>query len=248
MSSGQIVECAPCYELKYDENIDSLRDLTFSELKTVFGKNNKIKCNCWSDRNREYKVESAFIATHIKSQKHINWREEQSKKHKKSYGHCISSEKIIETQRKELRDYKKLHANSIQLINNKDEKLNLLSNKLEEVSLEKDSLQNKLDEHEELEKQDELEKQEEQKELEKFKKELEDLKMIEKANTTLKHELANISIEMEIMREELEEYQKDIITITHERDKLKYELTSKKLMIVGRKNGTITPIVRKAFR
>ena len=71
---------------------------------------------------------------------------------------------------------------------------------------------------------------------------------MKKANTSLKHELANVSIEMEIMREELEKYQKDLIAVTQEKDRLKYELASKKLTIIGKKNGTITSSVRKAFR
>ena len=241
MSSSQITECAPCYELTYDEKLDSLRDLTFHELKATFGKNNKIKCNCWGDRNREYKVEPAFIASHIKSQKHVNWREEQSKEHKKNYGYCISSEKIIETQRKELREYKKMHANSVQVIANKDEKLELISKKLDEVSLEKDGLQNKLEEYGK-----ELEEYKE--ELEEFKKEPEELEIMKKTNINLKQELEDVVMEIAILREELEEYQKDVIAITQERDKLKYELTSHKLTIIGKKRGSITPIVRKAFR
>ena len=248
MSSSQVIECAPYYELTYDEKMESLRDLTFHELKTQFGKNNKIKCNCWGDRNREYKAEASFIAAHIKSQRHVNWREEQIKEHKQTYGHCISSEKIIETQRKELREYKKLHANSVQHINNKDEKLELISNKLDEVSLEKDNFQNNLEECKE--KLEECkEKLEEYKEkLEEYKEKLEELDVMKKENIHLKEELENIKIVVEISQQEMEEYQKDIIAITQERDKLKYELTSKKLMIVGKKNGTITPIVRKAFR
>ena len=42
----------------------------------------------------------------MKSQKHVNWREEQHKEHTQKYGHCISAEKIIETLRKEVRDIK----------------------------------------------------------------------------------------------------------------------------------------------
>ena len=230
MSSSNIIECAPYYELTYDEKLDNLRDLTFHELKAMFGKNNKMRCNCWGDRNREYKVDQAFIASHIKSQKHVNWKEEQIKEHKKNYGHCISSDKIIEAQRKELREYKKLHTNTIQQIKNKDEKLELMSEKLDEVSVEKDSLQNKLEEYR------------------KEPDELQELEIMKKENTGLKLELSNVRIEIEIMQEELEEYQKDVIAITHERDRLKSELTSQKLTIIGKKKPSITPIVRKAFR
>ena len=66
MSSSQVTECAPCYELTYDEKLDSLRDQTFHELKATFGKNNKIKCNCWGDRNREYKVETSIYCISYK--------------------------------------------------------------------------------------------------------------------------------------------------------------------------------------
>ena len=241
MFSCQIIESAPYYALKYDEILDTLRDQTFSELKAMFGKNNKIKCNCWGDRNREYKVDTPFIATHIKSQKHINWREEQIKEHKKNYGHCISSEKIIEIQRKELREYKKMHADSVQVITNKNEKLELMSKKLDEVSLEKESLLNKFEEYRE-----ELNKYKE--ELEKFKKEPAELEIIKKENTNLKQELEDVGVEVEILQQELEEYQKDIIVISQERDKLKYEHTNHKLTIIGKKKGSITPIVKKAFR
>ena len=247
MSSSQVTECAPCYELTYDEKLDSLRDQTFHELKATFGKNNKIKCNCWGDRNREYKVEPAFIASHIKSQKHVNWREEQSKEHKKNYGHCISSEKIIETQRKELREYKKMHADSVQVIANKDEKLELMSNKLDEVSLEKDILQNKFGKYKKELEEERKELEEERKELEEERKELEELEIMKKTNINLKQKLEDVVMEIAILREELEEYQKDVITITQERDKLKYELTSQKLTI-NKKKISITPIVRKAFR
>ena len=97
--SNKIVECCPCYDLKYDETAECLRDQTFAELKVSYGKGSKIQCNCWSDRIREYKVDSSFVAAHMKSQRHINWREEQQKEHKQKYGHCISNEKIIETLR-----------------------------------------------------------------------------------------------------------------------------------------------------
>jgi len=85
----------------------------------------------------------------MKSQKHINWREEQQKDHKQKYGHCISAEKIIETLRKEIREYKKTHASSVEIINKKDEKLSLLSKKLDDVSVENDLLKVELEETQE---------------------------------------------------------------------------------------------------
>lgn len=204
MSSSQIIECAPCYELKYDETLDKLRDQTFIELKILYGKNTKIKCNCWTDRCREYKIDSGFIAGHMKSQKHVNWREEQQKEHKQKYGHCISSEKIIETLRKENREYKKQHANSIEIINNKEEKLSLMSKKLDEVSEENDILKYELEEYQEQP------------------------EAIKKENIDLKSQLENRTLEYEAFKLELEEYQKDIISLTKERERLQHQLNSQK--------------------
>ena len=230
MSSSQIIECAPCYELKYDETLDKLRDQTFIELKILYGKNKKIKCNCWTDRCREYKVDSAFVAAHMKSQKHVNWREEQLKEHTQKYGHCISAEKIIETLRKEVRDYKKLHANSMEIISNKDEKLTLMSKKLDELSEENERLKYELEEYqEELE---ELEELEEPEEPEDTKEKIADIK---KENSDLKSQLENRELEYAAFKLDLEEYQKDIISLTKEKEKLLSQLNSQKLKIPNRR-------------
>ncbi len=182
MSSNQITECAPCYELKYDKKQDKLRDLTFPELKIEYGKNNKIKCNCWGDRTREYKVDSSFVASHIKSQRHVNWREEQIKSHTQNYGHCISSDKIIDTLRKEIRDYKKQVISFTETIASKDEKLSLMSKKIDDLTNEND-----------------------------------------------------------LIKEELEKYEQDTISLTKDRDRLRYELASKKKL-------TIKPVTPRPFR
>lgn len=222
--SSQLIECAMCYELKYDETLDKLRDQTFAELKTTYGKNNKIKCNCWGDREREYKVDSAFVASHMKSQKHINWREEQQKEHKQNYGHCISSEKIIETLRKELRDYKKLYTKSVEVINNKDEKLALIAKKLDEITDENDIYKIELEEY-----QDESIN-------------------IKKDIDKLKYKLDNIEIENETLKGEIEEYQKDVISLTKEKEKYKSELESQKLQVKGSKKLYTKTEVRQPFR
>jgi len=224
MSSSQIIECAPCYELKYDETLDKLRDQTFSELKIAYGKNNKIKCNCWTDRGREYKVDSAFVASHMKSQKHMNWREEQQKEHKRKYGHCISSEKIIETLRKELREYKKLHVNSVEINNNKGEKLELMSKKLDEVSDENDIFKDELEEYQG------------------------ESKVIKKENDDLKDELENTRIENEVLKSDLEEYKKDIISLTKENDQFQFRLNSRKLTVVDVKKPATKSALRQPFR
>lgn len=211
--SNQIVECGPCYELKYDETADCLRDQTFQELKILYGKNSKVRCNCWAERSRDYRVDQSFIV-HMKSQKHINWREEQQKEHKKSYGHCISSEKIIETLRKELRDYKKTHVASVEIINKKDEKLTLLSKKLDDVSVENDLLKAELEETQE-------EEPEEAKN--------------EKENANFTADFYDLKMENEMLKTELEEYQKDLIAAHKARDKLQQEVNARKLVTIRKK-------------
>ena len=148
MSSTQIIECATCYELKYDEKLDNLRDLTFPELKIQYGKDNKIKCNCWGDRTREYKADSSFVSSHMKSQRHVNWREEQIKKHKQEYGHCISSEKKIETLAKENREYKKQIMVLTKIITDNEEKTISMSTKIDTINNENETLKEELEKYE----------------------------------------------------------------------------------------------------
>ena len=217
--SNQIVECGPCYELKYDETADCLRDQTFAELKVSYGKGSKLQCSCWG-HNRGYRVDQSFIA-HMKSQKHTNWREEQQKEHKQNYGHCISAEKIIETLRKEIREYKKTHASSVEIINKKDEKLSLLSKKLDDVSVENDLLKAELEESQE---------------------EPED----EKDKTAFTAEFYDLKMENEMLKAELEEYQKDLIVANRARDKLQHEANTRKL--ASSKKRVIQIEQRQPFR
>ena len=254
MSSSQLVECAPCYDLKYDEATDILRDQTLQELKIAYGRDAKIKCVCLSNNNRDYIINAGFIA-HMKSHKHRNWREAQQKNHKQTYGHCISPEKIIETLRKEIRDYKKLYAQSTETINNKNEKLNLMSKKLDEMSDEIDILKNEIEEYqleneglkkenEGLKKENEgLKKVNEGLKKENFKKENEDLKM---KNNKLKKENENLASKVEENNLVYEEYQNDIINVTKENDRLKYELN--KLVAANKKKISIKIGERHAFR
>ena len=188
MSSTQIIKCAPCYELKPDEKLDNLRDLTWYELKTQYGKNNKVRCNCWCDRTREYKVDSAFVSSHMKSQRHVNWREEQIKKHKQEFGHCISSEKKSETLTKENREYKKQVIKLTETITSKEEKLVLMSKKIDDLTDEN-----------------------------------------------------------KVIKEELEKYEQDTISLTKERDRLKQEFSNYNSTISSRRKLTIKPPLR-AFR
>jgi len=206
--SNQIVECGPCYELKYDETADCLRDQTFAELKVSYGKGSKLQCGCWG-HNRGYRADQSFIA-HMKSHKHTNWREEQQKDHKQKYGHCISTEKIVETLRKELREYKKSHANSAEIISKKDEKLSLLSKKLDDMTVENDLLRAEIEESQ---------------------KDPED----EKDNADFTAEFYDLKMTNEILQGELEEYQNDLIAMTKAKDKLQHEVNSRKLAGSGKK-------------
>ena len=217
--SSQIVECGPCYELKYDETADCLRDQIFAELKVSYGKGSKIQCGCWGV-NRPYRADQSFII-HMKSQKHMNWREEQQKDHKQKYGHCISTEKIVETLRKEIRDYKKSHANSAEIIIKKDEKLSLLSKKLDDVTAENELLKAEI---EELQEEPEDEKD-------------------ETANTT---EFYDLKMENEMLKAELEEYQNDLIAMTKAKDKLQHEANTRRL--ASSKKRTLQLEQRQPFR
>lgn len=236
---NQIVECCPCYELKYDETAECLRDQTFAELKVSYGKGSKIQCNCWSDRIREYKVDSAFVAGHMKSQRHINWREEQQKEHKQKYGHCISNEKIIEALRKENRDYKKTHASSVKIISKKDEiiikndeKLALLSKKLDDMTVENDLLKAELEEY-----QEEPEEREDEKNAPST-DEFNELKM---ENETLK-------AEWEELKTEWEKSQIALIVANKAKDKLQREVDTRKCIMINKKKSATNLEPRQPFR
>jgi len=239
MSSSQLVECAPSYDLKYDESNDALRDQTLQELKIAYGRDTKIKCCCYPGNTREYKVDAGFIA-HMKSQKHRNWKEAQQKDHKQNYGHCISSEKIIETLRKEIRDYKKQHVQTIETINNKNEKLVLMSKKLDDMSVEADILKDELEEYQQ-------ENEDLKPETPALKTENEDLKTeneaFKKENEELKY---NVDIVCEGFKAELEEYQNDIIAVTKEKDRITYDYN--KLILATKKKAPGKIGERQAFR
>ena len=146
----------------------------------------------------------------MKSNKHINWREEQQKEHKQKYGHCISSEKIIETLRKEIREYKRTNAISTEIISKKEEKLNLLSKKLDEVIEENEFLKAEL-EHAEYENEN------------------------NKEQVDLTASLKELKMENDALKTEIEEYQKDLIDSHKVRDRLQHELNSRKAVTIKKK-------------
>lgn len=193
----QIVKVSPEYTLKYDSKLDELRDRTYQELVLEFGKNEAIRCNCMQ---REYPITSSWVKSHFNSQKHAHWKTIQQKEHIKQHGHCVSPEQIVDELSKQLRDYKKIYSEIKQQTEKKDEKLNILSNKLEELSKENSELKSQL-----------LEKQ----------LDISDDDVFLECNTSENERLEG---ENHILKEELENYQKDVIKLTKERDNLKNEL------------------------
>lgn len=193
----QIVKVSPEYTLKYDSNLDELRDRTYQELVLEYGKNEVIRCNCMQ---REYPITSSWVKSHFNSQKHAHWKTVRQKEHIKQHGHCVSPEQIVDELSKQLRDYKKIYSEIKHQTEKKDEKLNILSNKLEELSKENSELQSQL-----------LEKQ----------LDISDDDIFLECNTSDNERLES---ENHILKEELEKYQKDVIKLTKERDNLKNEL------------------------
>ena len=75
-----------------------------------------------------------------------------------------------------------MHADSVQVIANKDEKLELMSNKLDEVSLEKDILQNKFGKYKKRigRRKERIEEERKGKNWKEERKELEELEIMKK--------------------------------------------------------------------
>ena len=63
-----------------------------------------IKCPC---SNKTYPLSSQWTKSHFATQKHESWKIEHQEEHIKKYGHCCSSEHIIDILNKELRDLKR---------------------------------------------------------------------------------------------------------------------------------------------
>jgi len=98
----RIIETAPDYTLKYDEKTEGFRDKTYSELMKEYSQG-IIKCPC---SNRAYNISSQFAKNHFATQKHRNWVIKNQNDYIKNYGHCCSSEDIVNLQNKELRGLK----------------------------------------------------------------------------------------------------------------------------------------------
>lgn len=182
----KIVTVAPEYTLKFDEKEDELRDRTHQELVRDFGKNAKIRCPCM---DREYIITSQWCKSHFNSQKHQNWKTVQQKEHIKKHGHYISAEQIVDQQSKEIRELK-VNIHKLTCENKKkDDKLKILSEKLDEVNSE-NSLYN-----EELERQQE-QLESVQIELETYKEQCksndQEIITLTKSNDKLKRDLINL--------------------------------------------------------
>ena len=116
---------ADLYKLKYNETANQLKDLTWENLKDLFGKGEKIICPCM---NREYNITQSFIASHMKTKKHRDWVETEQKQYTKEYGHIGNSEDIINKLYKQLREDKVMYYNLNNTKNVSDKKLEKTEN------------------------------------------------------------------------------------------------------------------------
>ena len=102
-TNTSIVNPPPEYSLKYDEKTEGLRDKTYPELKKE-SNNKMIKCPC---SNKTYPLSPQWTRGHFATQKHESWKTLHQEEHIKNYGHCCSSEHIIDILHKESRDLKR---------------------------------------------------------------------------------------------------------------------------------------------
>ena len=101
-NNTSIVTPPPEYSLKYDEKAEGLRDKTYIELNKEYN-TKQIKCPC---TEKIYTISSQWAKSHFSTQKHSLWRKEHQEEHIKIYGHCSSSEHIIDVLTKDLRSLK----------------------------------------------------------------------------------------------------------------------------------------------
>ena len=97
---------SPDYQLKYDIRENKLRDLSWDELKNSYGKGNKIICPCFK---REYIIGSTFISSHINSQKHKKWLEEERNLYDNNIGYSGNIENQVDALYKQQREHKVMY-------------------------------------------------------------------------------------------------------------------------------------------
>jgi hypothetical protein len=130
-TNTKLIVSAPEYSLKYDEKSEGLRDKTYSELIIEHG-HGRITCPCWG---RTYEINSQ-LKTHFDSQRHKIWVSKEQKDHIKRYGHCCSSQDIINSQNKELRNLKFIVHNLTTTKNDLEEQVKTLKKKISEYECE----------------------------------------------------------------------------------------------------------------
>jgi hypothetical protein len=113
--------------LKYDDKTEGLRDKTYPELKKE-SDDKMIKCPC---SNKTYPLSPQWTRGHFATQKHESWKTLHQEEHIKKYGHCCSSEHIIDILHKESRDLKR---NVKYLTDDKKMLLNMVEKLTNEVS------------------------------------------------------------------------------------------------------------------
>jgi len=101
-NNTSIINPPPEYSLLYDDKTGGLRDKTYHELNKEIN-DKMIKCPC---SNKTYTISSQWVRSHFDTQKHLSWKTLIQEEHIKKYGHCCSSEHIINLLNKELRDLK----------------------------------------------------------------------------------------------------------------------------------------------
>lgn len=145
-----IIEGSPDYTPKYDAKQNKLRDLSWDELKQSYGKGKKIICPCFK---REYIINSTFISSHIQSQRHKKWIDNEQNIYIKDIGHCSDIESQIDILYKQQREHKVMYHNlceskkecdiKIEDINNKNIILTREIEVLKKEKMEKNKIYNK---------------------------------------------------------------------------------------------------------
>jgi len=132
----------PEYSLIYDSKTEGLRDKTYIELKNEFSEK-LIRCPC-CNKDKVFNITSN-ITSHFKSQKHILWKEQVQNELIRIFGHCSSSEHIINVLIKENRYLKRyvsqLRDDNAMLTTNND----MLTDHAVNLTTDRDKLSNEID-------------------------------------------------------------------------------------------------------